>query len=77
MDGNRIAWARWPERDGGESGGWSIEVYDIETGNITAAVERFEAMPRDLALLDNDMLAFTADLDVGTPGYEVFVADLE
>ncbi|MGA7730003.1 MAG: hypothetical protein WCD37_01895 [Chloroflexia bacterium] len=76
ISGNRIAWTRWPDRARGETGGWNVEAYDIATGSTGTAVAGFAAMPHDLVLLQSDMLAFTADADVGTPGYDLFVVDL-
>jgi hypothetical protein len=40
-------------------------------------VQGFPAMPHDLTLLENDKVAFTADVDLGTPGEELYLLDLD
>jgi hypothetical protein len=75
INGNRVAWVRWPDPAQGEADGWSIEVYNIATGNTTVAVAHLPAMPHDLVLLDGGMIAYTADVDMDAPGYDLFVVD--
>lgn len=74
---NRVAWTRWPGDAGAERGGWSIEVYNMETGEVDVAVSDLPAMPRDILILEGNKLAFTADLDLGSPAYELYLTDLD
>lgn len=72
-----VAWVRWPDRSGGEIGGWDIEIYDIEVATTTTIVQGLPAMPGNLTLLNNNRLAFTADIDLTAPGYDLFLVDLD
>ncbi len=73
---NKVAWIQWPDPAKGETGGWNIEIYNVETGKTTTAVANLPAMPQDLMLLDGDKLAFTADTDISANGSELFIVDL-
>jgi hypothetical protein len=75
INGGRVAWVRWPDPAQGEANGWSIEVYDIASGKTSTAVGNLPAMPHDLVLLDDGMIAYTADVDMEMPGYDLFVVD--
>jgi hypothetical protein len=76
ITGERAAWVRWPSGPG-ETGGWSIELYDTRNGSATTVMSAFPAMPHDLAVLENEKLAFTADTDLSVPGEELYLLDLE
>jgi hypothetical protein len=74
--GNRVAWVRWPDPAQSEANEWSIEVYDITSGTTSTAVGNLPTMPHNLVLLDGGMIAYTADVDMVTPGYDLFVVDI-
>jgi hypothetical protein len=76
IKGDRVAWVLWPG-GAGETGGWRIELYDTRNVSLTTVVQGFPAMPHDLTLLENDKVAFTADVDLGTPGEELYLLDLD
>lgn len=76
ITGERVAWVRWPDPAQGESNGWSIEAYSIQNGSTTTAIAGLPAMPHNLVLLDGGALAYIADIDMTTPGYDLFIVDL-
>ena len=67
---------RWPDSGQGETGGWDIEVYDIASGKTATVVQGLAAMPGNLMPVEGDKLAFTADVDLGSPGYDLFLVEL-
>jgi hypothetical protein len=73
---NRVAWVRWPSAESGESDGWKIESYNINTGATTTLSSGLRTMPRSLVLLSHNRLAFAADLDLTTRGFELYLLDL-
>jgi hypothetical protein len=76
IGGGRVAWVRWPDSGQGETGGWDIEVYDIASGKTATVVQGLAAMPGNLMLVEGNKLAFTADVDLGSPGYDLFLVEL-
>jgi len=76
IQGKRIAWVRWPSVESGESEGWKIETYNIDTGAVQTVASGLRAMPRNLVPLEGDKLAFAADNDLTSPGSELYLLDL-